>query len=437
MVASGATSPPLRVLWILSIDPTRAPNGQLTYSLALLRATAAAGADVTVVHLGSRSPDHAGGLPVADGLPIAWRAAGTEHRNRIGSVSSRLPAMAYTAGSQSFRRVLRDELERPWDVVVVDHVQSGWAMGILRGRLDSSTILVHVSHNDESAVRKRVAFSTSGNWISRAVLSLDAWKIATLEQRILRHAVIVTAITEDDAAAFRKRHHALDPVVLRPGYGGERVVEREITAAVPRRALISGSMLWHVKQFDLLALLRIADKRFAAAGAEIVVIGEAPPDFTAEVLRTTTATRMLGRVPSLSEPFSQARLALVSEPHGGGFKLKTLDYVFHRVPMIVQTGSVAGLPLKDGAGLLEFSSIGALIQGALDVLDDFETLNRLQNEAYSRCESDFDLAEPGRRLYAACSDARNDTQGRNDDELVIDLRTDPAADMTPRVTTIG
>jgi len=165
--------------------------------------------------------------------------------------------------------------------------------------------------------------------------------------------------------------------------------------------VIAGSLLWRVKQFDLLALVKAADARFAAAGAEIVVIGAAPPEFEAEVLTDTKATAMVGRVDSFAAAFADARMALVSEPHGGGFKLKTLDYVFHRVPMLVQSGSVTGLPIDDGAGLLEYESIEALVDGALHVLDDFETLNRLQNEAYTRCEHEFAWAARGEQLRDA------------------------------------
>ena len=394
----GSSAPPEQVLWILSVDPTRPADGQLTYSRALIDALAAAGADVTVVHLGTRSP--ASGAS-GDTQAVKWRAAGTANRSRLKSVVSRLPAMAYTAGSPEFRRVLEEELARRWDAVVVDHVQSGWAMEQLAARLDAATVVVHVSHNRETEVRRRVASGTSRNPAARAVLELDARKVAALEARILRGAGLVTAIAADDAAAFARVPGCPEPLVLTPGYGGARVAEREITAAVPRRAVIAGSMLWRVKQFDLLALLRVADARFAAAGAEIVVIGEAPPEFAAEVLHGARATTMRGRLDSLSDEFAQARLALVSEPHGGGFKLKTLDYVFLRVPMMVQEGSVGGLPLDAGAGMLEFGSIEALVDGALAVLDDFPTLNALQREAYARCSAEFDWADRGVRLRDA------------------------------------
>jgi glycosyltransferase involved in cell wall biosynthesis len=387
----------MRVLWILSADPNRPADGQLTYSLSSIEALAATGADVTVVHLGTRAPARPNGAARS----IVWRPAGTANRNRLGSVVSPLPAMAFTAGSPEFRRVLTGELEHKWDAVVVDHVQSGWALNVLAGKLDESTVIVHSSQNDERSVRSRIATGTSKNPAARLVLELDARKVAALEDRILRRSDLVGAITEDDAAAFRKRRPGLATVVLPPGYDGTRVAIREITADVPRRAVIAGSLLWRVKQFDLLELVKAADARFAAAGAEIAVIGAAPPEFEAEVLRQTKATTMVGRVDSFAAAFAEARLALVSEPHGGGFKLKTLDYVFHRVPMLVQSGSVTGLPLDDGAGLLEYGSIDALVDGALDVLDDFETLNRLQNEAYTRCEHVFAWATRGEQLRDA------------------------------------
>ncbi len=299
------------------------------------------------------------------------------------------------------RRVLVEALGCHWDAIVLDHVQSGWALDALERRLDRSTVLVHVSHNNEGSVRRRVAAGTSRNRGARFALERDARKVAALEDRLLCSADVVTAITQDDAIALETRRGRHNVVVVPPGYDSVRSTQREITAAVPRRGLIAGSLLWRVKQFDLMALLRVADDRFAAVGAEIVVLGEAPEWFEAEVRRTTKVTRMRGRVDSFANEFSNARLALVSEPHGGGFKLKALDYVFQRLPMFVHTGSVSGLPLRDGVGLREFPTVEALVDGAVNALDDFDTLNRLHDDAYERCKSSFDWAIAGTRLARA------------------------------------
>ncbi len=408
---------PKRVLWVLGVDPTRPPDGQISYSMGLVNALASFGVDVTVVHLGSEAPVR------ADGDSIIWHAGGVANRHRLRSVLSRLPAMAYTAGSGKVRRALSKELAFDWGAVVLDHVQSGWALDVLERRLDRATIVVHVSHNDERSVRRRVAAGTSRGLSAQLALALDARKVSRLEDRLLRSSDLVTAITYDDARALEKRRGGGQNVVLTPGYDGPRLQHREITAAVPRRAVIAGSLLWRVKQFDLLALLRVADARFAAADAEIVVVGEAPAWFEDEVRRVTCATTMRGRVDSFADEFAQARLALLSEPHGGGFKLKTLDYVFQRVPLFVQAGSVTGLPLEPGHGVLEYASIEALVDGALKELDDLPTLNRLQQDAYARCEGSYDWATAGARLVAALAQAT--ARGRvctNDDAGFVPLR---------------
>jgi glycosyltransferase involved in cell wall biosynthesis len=386
---------PKRVLWILGVDPTRPPDGQITYSLGLIDALASVGTDITVVHLGAESPQQTAANS------IVWHAGVAANRHRLRSVASRLPAMAFTAGSPKIRRALVEELALDWDAVVLDHVQSGWALDVLDRRLDRSAVVVHVSHNDERTVRRRVAAGTSTRPSARLALELDARKVATLEDRLLRSADLVTAITYDDAAALEARRGDRRTVVLTPGYDGPRLSAREITPAVPRRAVIAGSLLWRVKQFDLLALLRVADTRFAEAGAEIVVIGETPARFESEVRRVTNATLVRGRVDSFAEEFAHARLALVSEPHGGGFKLKTLDYAFHRVPLFVQAGSVTGLALRSGHGMLEFADVESLVDGALNALDDFETLNRMQDEAYAQCQGAYDWTVTGTRLSVA------------------------------------
>jgi hypothetical protein len=104
--------------------------------------------------------------------------------------------------------------------------------------------------------------------------------------------------------------------------------------------------------------------------------------------------------------FAKTRLALLSEPNGGGFKLKALDYVFHRVPMVVESGSMTGLPLANGGGVLEFVDTHALVDGALTVLDDLDALNRVQEDAFERCAGSFDWEDRGRALRGAVLDAR-------------------------------
>ncbi len=166
-------------------------------------------------------------------------------------------------------------------------------------------------------------------------------------------------------------------VVLPPGYDGTRVAHREITADVPRRAVIAGSLLWRVKQFDLLALVRAADARFAAAGAELVVIGAAPPEFEAEVLRDTKATTMVGSGRLVRR---RVRRRPPRPRLGAPRRRIQAEDTRLRLPPGSDAGAVGfgdrTTARSTAHGLLEYESIDALVDGALHVLDDFETLNR-------------------------------------------------------------
>src|SRR5690606_36241863 len=66
------------------------------------------------------------------------------------------------------------------------------------------------------------------------------------------------------------------------------------------------------------------------------------------------ATRLGGRVDSIAPHLDQARMAVVAERLGGGFKLKVLDYVFNRPPVAALDGSVAGTPPTPNDRLLTF-----------------------------------------------------------------------------------
>jgi polysaccharide biosynthesis protein PslH len=117
------------------------------------------------------------------------------------------------------------------------------------------------------------------------------------------------------------------------------------------------------------------------------------------------ATRFLGFVEDLEPIFRSVRIGVVAERTGGGFKLKTLDYIFNRVPIAAIRGGIAGLPLTPGLHYLSFESMQELAQGVATMIDDIERLNHLQQAAYEKCMTGFDWGERGRTLCGAIRQA--------------------------------
>ena len=104
-------------------------------------------------------------------------------------------------------------------------------------------------------------------------------------------------------------------------------------AATERRVVLVGSFHWLVKQQNLQAFLAVADPLFARHGITLDVVGSMPEALAAALRSKLRATVLHGFVDDTRPLLAGARIAVVPEAIGGGFKLKFLDYLFGRVPI--------------------------------------------------------------------------------------------------------
>jgi glycosyltransferase involved in cell wall biosynthesis len=394
----------MRCLWISWIDPRGGRSGELIYSAHLLQAFAAAGARIDML------------CQVKDGLPITdenhdgvhWHFVPYERHRTWVSLFSALPNVAVRARTPELDRLVRVKLaERRWDCVVIDGMQAGWALELaLAARAENGgrgPRVIHVAHNHEETTRKRVAGSYDGGLARKMALHLDAAKAGRLERALVRKSDLVTAITPQDAARFAEIRPDRPILTLSPGYDGRRLATRRITAETPRRGVMVGSFHWVAKQMNLEAFLKAADPLFAAAGAELQIVGGGAEPLFERLRKQIRATQLVGPVDDLDPYFDSARMAIVPEEVGGGFKLKILDYVFNRLPVAAITDTEAGLPLSPSESILTFPSMEKLAQGVLRAMDDIALLNSLQEKAYAACAPNFDWAARGAELHAAVS----------------------------------
>ena len=399
-------SSPLRCLWLTRMYPVPPDAGDLTYSFHLLSSLSCAGVRLTVLAM-RRTDDRVGSVS-DDG--IEWVVVPWERDREIGgrlavrSLVSRLPNVATQYNAALFRRALRKQMARDWDAIVVDHLGMGWAWPVVEAyrRLKAGVVLVFIAHQCEGEVRRSVARNFRGNIVRKIGLSVDAAKADRLENKLVRKSNLVSAITAEDLRCFG----GLDKIVLlTPGYAGRHVACRKIDDATPRRALILGTAIWLAKQMNLIEFMAAADELFHQLQIELWVVGNVADHLQAQ--NHFRATRFLGFVEDLQPIFRSVRLGIVAERTGGGFKLKTLDYIFNRVPMATIRGGIAGLPLTPGLHYLSFASVQELAQGVVAVIDDIQRLNSLQQAAYEKCESGFDWSDRGRSLYNAIRQAMN------------------------------
>jgi glycosyltransferase involved in cell wall biosynthesis len=384
-------------LWLTLADPEPAINGQLIYSKGLIESGHRAGANLCVVGL-SRPQESA---PRHDQSGLVWRLTAIRKRSRRQRLMSDKPEIAMRSYSQEALGVLARSLaERDWDAVVFDSICAGWALDAVvqhRSRSPRPPKLVYLAHNHEVTVARRIAGASGG--LRRIVREVDAFKVARLERRLVAEADLVTSNTPDDCRKFAAGAHGTPVAFLPPGYGGTRVASRTIGSDVRRRVVVIGSFDWPPKRIAMESFLAIAAPVLAKAGVELQIVGAIEPDYLAAVRGRHPSVSFVGLVDDVRPYMAAARIALVPDLLGG-FKLKGLDYVFNRVPILAMRVALPGMPLEDGRSIGLFDSHQALAEGVVSLIDDFATLNRRQAAAFEACASRFDWNRIGEHLLA-------------------------------------
>ncbi len=374
MTGSPAITRPL--LWLSVTHPGRRHAGNQVYSGGLLDALGTAGQPVTLLTQND-GPAISGTTVEVVPLPRL--------RHRVLGIGSQWPASVWQLAHPGITTRLQTLLyTQTWRALVIDQAACGWAVENA-GRL--ACPLIYIAHNQEGAVRTQVAEGEASP-LKRMIMRRDAAKYAHLEGELIRRAHLITAITAADAEAFARAPGSGRVLELKPGYSGPRVTTRTLTGDTPRRVVLVGRFEWVAKQQNLRRWAVEAIPVLARQGIETEVIGTVPEALRRQLQRP--GLQFAGPVADLAPHLANARFGLVAEDVGGGFKLKTLDYIFHRLPVAALADNLEGQP----AGVIDNALIAetpaGLASGITAAIDDLEWLNRMQQNAFNEASAVFD-----------------------------------------------
>jgi len=403
-------------LWLTLayVDPPT--NGQLIYSKGLMDSVARAGVRLTSWAMRpSRNP------------PADLRDVPMQPGTRLQRVLSADPVVGGHGRSIAAARAIGQTLAaRRFDAVVFDSISAGWALSLVehhRRTASSPPRLVYLAHNHEITVARRIVQTASGPM--RLVRALEALKVIRLERRLIAAADLLTSNTPEDCQAFAAEPMAPPVAFLPPGYDGPRVHARRIDADTPRRVVIVGSFDWQPKRTSLESFLQAGALMLARAGIGLQVVGAAEESYLAGMRQRFPTVEFTGPVDDVRPYMAQARLALVPDQLGG-FKLKGLDYVFARLPILAMRIALPGMPLQDGLSFGLFDSHVAMAEGIVAVIDDFATLNARHERAYAACDREFDWDRIGRSLVQHMREAEPRRSLRGPVPIVEGVRKEPS-----------
>jgi len=386
-----------RCLWLARELPFPEDSGDRVHTARLALSLAQAGADVTFAGLSGAAGSNTGPEPVL------WHGIGGGPRATWRALLSPQPLQAALRATPAYARTVDALLKERWDGVVLDHYGSAWLLPRMRqarAGIGERPVIVHISHNHETSLWRDMVQRFSGPAWKRLGLWQNTLKIQRAEQRLAAGVDLLSCITAEDAQAFAASGVQTPSLVLTPGYGGRREAARTIDADTPRRVILVGAFRWVVKQENVRALVREAGAALTQHNIVLDLVGDMPEALRDE-LHACPAVRTHGFVDDLQPLLADARMALVPEVIGGGFKLKLLDYVFHRVPVVTLRDAAAGLPDSLRQAMLLCADLPELVQAVVRHIDDAPLLDRLQQQAFDAARHAFDWNDRGRTLLAA------------------------------------
>lgn len=388
------------ILWLGRTLPVPLNAGDRIYSAQLAGAVARRGAHVVFLGLENYDEPRRDLNQLDPG--VQWQVVPGSPRFRPLSLFSPLPMVGARFGTKQYRKAVARELaSNVYDAVVFDQYGMSWAIELIQRSVRNQPILVHLSHDFETRVTDQIARNFTGDRLRKYLLRENARKTRLAERHLAYSCDLLVTLTLEDSVAFVEINPSLKFLVLPPGYAGIMQRPRSLDQTTPRRTIIVGSFSWIAKQLNLERLLKSADVVFRRHHVELHVVGSVPDPLLHDLQSRFPWVVFRGFVDDLAEEFRNARVALVPEEIGGGFKLKLLDYMFSRIPIAAVETALNGIPSQLKSQFIIERDIPTLLASVVAAIDDIDRLNGMQNRAFELAQNLFNWNTNGQRFLKA------------------------------------
>ncbi len=277
--------------------------------------------------------------------------------------------------SNEFKRDLKKELDRGFDVLHLEQLSAGW-LGL--EHVNKSLLHIHFLYSIDL---ENVNFG----WKSR----LSKYQMCATERKLIRSYPTVTTLSERLSEQIKKiSPRSTVPIVpLGIDASNYRFIPDESRTVEPMVSLI-GSMNWYPSYSAAVRLLtRLWPKiKERIPEARLEIVGrEAKKQLAAYVGRE--GIQIEENVPDTLPYFQRASVMLYAPSQGSGTKVKVQEAFCQGVPVVTTSEGVEGMPAQDGvhAGICEDDN--GLVERCVELLQSASLQNRYRRAARQLIES--------------------------------------------------
>lgn len=400
---------PVRVLWLSHFVPYPPKGGALQRSHHLLR-RAMASCEVELLALNQRALLNS---------PIQVEDA-TRVLEEMGCVATVLPIpadrsrfrWAVTAGlsavrpdpfdvnwlrSRAFATAVEVALRRGFDVIHCDTI--GLIPYLPRWAL-ARTVLNH--HNVESHLLIRRGNQES-SWWRRAYLLRDGAKLARLEAKVAPLVGVNLVVSELDGQRLQEVAPGSRLRVVENGVDVEYFNVLGKVQPDDRSLVFAGSMGWYPNANGMYYFIEEVWPKLLAADSRfhLTIVGQGPTSRLRAIAEAVPNVKVTGAVEDVRPYIEQAAVYVCPILDGGGTRLKVLDALAMRRPLVATPLAVEGLGLSPGRHFLESRSPQEFVDHILSLRDNPIHREALGAEGRDFVVSHFSWDLIGKRLLDA------------------------------------
>ena len=257
---------------------------------------------------------------------------------------------------------------------------------------------VITAHNVDTLIYRRYA-ATDTRRLHRKFFEVQASRVQAYEQQAFGDADAVIAVSEPDAEWIREH----------VPHGHVRVVDNGVDldrydaiGRDPQRAefLFLGSLDWRPNQDAISVLLRevFPKLRTRVPDATLSIVGRRPSASLIEAVGTTDGVQLHADVPDVAPFLRRATAMVIPLRIGGGSRLKMIEAMAAKVPVIASTVAAEGLKVTAGQDFCLADSPDVMAEAMARGCEDADWLSRLAEAAHRTAKRHYGWDQLGKKL---------------------------------------
>jgi glycosyltransferase involved in cell wall biosynthesis len=288
-----------------------------------------------------------------------------------------LPRAPYTLRRFLSKRLVRGLVQtlqdNPVDVVHADYLPSTWYAMALRRALGSQGLpVLYRAHNVEHRILSHLAADPARPTFERVYRRLLARQTERFEMEVARKVSAVCTLSEPDADWFRDVAPSTPVQSIPPGVELPAHVNRE--SSIPLRIGMLGSLEWMPNVEGLLWFVHhvLPNILLKVPQATVHIAGKSPVQAVLD-LHDGKHVFIHGPVADASEFLATLRVGIVPVLSGSGVRIKILEGLANRLPLVSTSLGAEGLEVRNEEHLLIADEPEPFADACIRMLSDVES----------------------------------------------------------------